>query len=99
MTKVKAERRALDDLARIFLGLRDLTNTPIQSIELTSRLLETEHLTPIEGAQHLERSLIRLRELSQILTSYERDVNWEETRPSFDAMTLLRNKINEIKDR
>lgn len=95
MSRLKAERRAIDDLARIFLGLRDLTNTPLQSIELTARLLKTGHLTGLEGSMHLDQSLIRLRELSQVLSSYEKDVNWDRMPTSFNAVALLEEKLGE----
>jgi len=95
--RMASERRALADLAHLFLGLRDLTNTPLQSIELTAGLLGTNNLTPTEAAAQLERSMIQLRELSQILTAYEMDIDWSHTASSFDATVLLQSKIDEIK--
>jgi hypothetical protein len=96
-SKLTAERKALDDLARIFLGLRDLTNTPLQSIELTAGLLSSNKLSAPQGATYLERALVRLRDLSQILSSYEQEVDWSNTTHAFDAVTLLQHKIAETK--
>ncbi len=93
MSRLTAERRAVQDLAQIFLGFRDMMNTPLQSIELTASLLRNEVLSSKDGAMHLERSLIRLRELSQILTSYEGNIDWNEAGSSFDAVALLEQKL------
>lgn len=97
MSRLTAERRAVQDLAQIFLGFRDMMNTPLQSIELTASLLRNEVLSSKDGAMHLERSLIRLRELSQILTSYEGNIDWNEAGSSFDAVALLEQKLKEMR--
>lgn len=69
---------------------------PLQSIELTARLLGTDNLTSAEGSKHLERSLIQLRELSKILSIYEQDVDWTRTGSSFDAVAMLQKKLVEV---
>lgn len=96
MARLKAERRALNDLARIFLGLRDLTNTPLQTIELSTRLLESGKLSGMEGSAYIRRSLVHLRELSEILALHEHDVDWSHTESSFDASILLNERLSII---
>lgn len=96
VNQMRAEQKAIGDIAHIFLGLRDLTNTPLQSIELTANLLGNHQLSPDEGAQFLESSLVQLRELSKILTSYEKDVDWQITGSSFDAVKMLQHKLDSI---
>ncbi len=96
LARMQANQHSLSNLARIFLGLRDLTNTPLQSFELTTHLLETGNISAREGADHLHRSLTQLRELSQILNSYEKDVDWSDTLTSFDATKLIQSKMSEL---
>lgn len=91
-----AERKALDDLARIFLGMRDLTNTPLQAVEITSKLLASGHLSQQEASEYLEKSMIRLREVSELLTIYEKNIDWNHTTSSFDAITSLHVKLGEM---
>jgi hypothetical protein len=93
MERLDAERQAVDKLARIFLGLRDLTNTPLQAIEMTSKLLASESMTAAEASHYLERSLVRLRELSRVLTAYELELDWTAADTSFDAVKYLQQKI------
>ena len=93
VARIRAEQKAIGDIAHIFLGLRDLTNTPLQAIELTAHLLCKHQMTQDEGAKFLEASLIQLRELSEILLSYEKDVDWTKIGSSFDAVPMLQKKL------
>jgi hypothetical protein len=95
--RIKTRKKALNDLAAIFLSLRDLTNTPLQSIELTAALLNGNVLERREASRHLERSLVHLREVSQVLKYYEKDVDWSKVSTSFDAVTDLQQKLSEIR--
>ncbi len=96
ITRVDAEKRALDDMAGIFLALRDLTNTPLQSIELVNVLLETGNIERAEAAQYLQRAVVRLRLLSDVLASYRKDVDWDRAHASFDAVAVLERKFLEL---
>lgn len=89
LVHVQMEKRSLDQLARTFLAMRDMTNSPLQSIELVRSLLAKHSIEPENAAKHLESSLIRLRQLSAILTVYENDVDWTTTDISFDAVKKL----------
>ena len=92
----KAQQQCLDDLARIFLGLRDLTNTPIQSMELTAHLLAEDKMSNLEGSKLLESALVRLRMFSQIIATYEHDIDWTKTEASFDAIKMLENALKKM---
>ena len=96
VAQMSAERKALNDVARIFLGMRDLTNSPLQAVEITSKLLASGHLTQQEASEHLEKSMIRLREVSELLTVYERNIDWNQTDSSFDAIKSLHLKLEEL---
>lgn len=93
--QLKAENKASLELARVFLALRDLTNTPLQTIELTTSLLEAEEISKKEGAFHLSRAMLRLRELSMLLASFEKSNNLAsvELERSFDSVRYLEAKL------
>jgi hypothetical protein len=98
LARTKVARRALEDLATVFLALRDLTNTPLQQIEITAALLETKKLSAPEGALQLRRSLARLKELSSILTTYESEVDRMALGNSFDAAKTIQERLASARD-
>ena len=92
LVTVKIQKHAMNELAQIMLALRDLTNTPLQAIDLTAALLEKGHLSSEVAAAHLQAAIAKLRELSHTLESYEGQVDWQVASPSFTAKRLLREK-------
>lgn len=97
VSALEGERRTIEHVAQIFLGLRDLTNTPLQSITTTAWLLKRGHVTPTEAAEHLDSALVQLRELSEILKTYEHEVDYRPTDHAFDAVKFLQEKLAHMK--
>jgi hypothetical protein len=85
MARNEAERIALRRISRMALSLRDLANTPIQTLELVSHLLSTERPKLHVLRSRMERSLERLRRLNSILRRHQDAVPWQEHPESFDA--------------
>jgi len=87
---VRAQTKAADAerFMRKFLAVRDLANSPLQSIEATLAVLRIRH--PDSGAQwdRLERQIDRLRKLSTVLSRYEPET-WTVTDRSFDPLEVL----------
>jgi hypothetical protein len=75
-------------LAHVALAVRDLANTPLQTIELNLWMLERRHeeldLAPIR------RAVARLEQLQQILGEYEPPQQYSPADESFDAAEVLR---------
>jgi hypothetical protein len=92
LATVQAQKHAMDELAQIMLALRDLTNTPLQAIDLTAALLEKGHLSSEAAAAHLQAAIAKLRDLSHTLESYEGQIDWQIATPSFTAKCLLGDK-------
>jgi hypothetical protein len=90
-----AEKESLSNVARVCLSLRDLTNTPLQAIELTSKLLATNMLEAKDASLHLETSLVRLRELSKLLSQCEPYLDWTKATESFDAISNLAKDLRQ----
>ncbi len=69
---------------------RDLTNSPLQSVELTVALLKTRHPESQAQLERLERQLARLRQLSVVLSQYEPQ-RWAPGDGSFDPLEVLQS--------
>jgi hypothetical protein len=91
LREARAEAEALERLARLFLAVRDATNTPLQTLELCLTLLERRHPESAPTTETMERAVRRLRSLTQRLGSVDPLVVWREGDESFDADTLLRH--------
>ncbi len=91
LREARAEAEALERLARLFLAVRDATNTPLQTLELCLTLLERRHPESAPTTATMERAVRRVRSLTQRLGSVDPLVVWREGDESFDADTLLRH--------
>src|SRR5262249_42826529 len=85
MFRVRAESIATQKLARTFLALRDVRNTPLQTIELAVAIVRRR--CPDEGPvfDRIERSLDRLYRLNRVLSAYESQIEWTDHEISPDA--------------
>lgn len=89
LREVRAQAETLERLARVFLAVRDAVNTPLQTLELSVALLRKRHPETEVTAVMLERSVQRLRSLTQRLGSADPLVVWREGDESFDAEAVL----------
>jgi hypothetical protein len=74
--KAREEATVARDLARSFLQIRDLMNTPLQTLELTLEWLRAEPSADqavLDGAHH---AVEQLRGLNQHLRKFETEVEW-----------------------
>lgn len=74
-----AEKSSLRNMARAFIQLRDLVNTPFQTIDLTVQLIRQRHPEESGTLQKIENSLETLRRVDAALAKYEDSVDWEQT--------------------
>ena len=89
MLRVQAEANASEQLAQTFLRLSDYANTPIQTISFATELIGATHhddLKPI--LDRLKRSVERLKQLSDALTSYQKTHRWSPGDESLDTTML-----------
>lgn len=85
----RAEREVLARLARVFLAMRDLANTPFQTLALNVDLLREQHPGATVQLDRMDRALDRLKELNRLLSAYESATRWEPGDESFDAIAVL----------
>jgi len=69
MATALAEARISERLSRIVLALQDLSNTPLQTLELTNELLARGGASPALIAR-MQRALARLRDLNRVMAHY-----------------------------
>ena len=67
LAHLRAEAQANQRVAQLFLGFRDRVNTPLQTLELGTALLEKRCLAERRVLTALRASIARLRELSATL--------------------------------
>jgi hypothetical protein len=81
---------ALDRLTRSFLAVRDLANTPLQTLEVTLALLDARYPAAHDLTRKMARSLMRMRELNQILSAQASNLSWKNGGESFDPTSVLK---------
>jgi hypothetical protein len=91
LREARAEAEALERLARLFLAVRDATNTPLQTLELSIALLRKRSPESEATAATMERAVQRLCSLTQRLGSVDPLLVWREGDESFDADAMLRH--------
>jgi len=73
----RSDKLALERVARVSLALRDLANTPVQTLELVRQRLLTDDPQLRVQTERMGRALERLRRLNDILEPYQSSVIWE----------------------
>jgi hypothetical protein len=71
LARARAETAALERWRAAVATLRDLANSPRQTLELNVALLRTRFPETAPLADRLERALERLSEVDRMLTAYE----------------------------
>jgi hypothetical protein len=89
LSDARADRLTLERLARVSLALRDLANTPLQTlttgVDLLRRKLGAEQVV----LQSMEHALLRLHDLKRALAPFEQHVEWRPREESFDAVAQI----------
>lgn len=73
----RSDKLTLERVARVSLALRDLANTPVQTLELVRQRLLTDDPQLLLQTERMGRALERLRRLNDILEPYQSSVIWE----------------------
>ena len=89
----RAELLGTERLARTILAIRDLANTPIQTIELCCELLRIRSTLEADVVARMQRALARLCDLSELLRKYEGAVPWRKEDGSIDSIEQLQQSV------
>ncbi|HXX69654.1 MAG TPA: hypothetical protein VEK07_20900 [Polyangiaceae bacterium] len=90
-TVVKLEQAAaLRRLMRGYLAVRDLINTPLQTLRISAHLLATRCPGARQVTDSIERAVKRLDQLNDLLAEGASTVEWPPGSESFDPLAVLR---------
>ena len=94
LENARAEKVALERLARVAIALRDLANTPVQTLELVRQRLRDGE--PHLGLQieRMGRALERLQRLNDLLAPYQSAVVWDEDGPTQREIATASERIS-----
>jgi hypothetical protein len=81
----RADRMVLERVARVAMALRDLANTPLQTLELVRQNLRSGRARAEDQAALMARALERLRRLNDILVPYQTALKLDERSPGFEG--------------
>lgn len=81
----EAQSHAFSGVARLFLRMRDETNTPLQNIRLGVELLARRHPEDAEIIGRIDAALARLEKTRTALGRYDHLVQWNGTELNADA--------------
>jgi hypothetical protein len=88
MLRIRTESIATQRLARTFLALRDLTNTPLQTLEFAAHVVRARCPEVAPVLDRMDRSIDRLCRLNRALAAYESRIDWTEDDLSPDPAVL-----------
>jgi hypothetical protein len=94
LVDVRAKRLTVERLARVSLAIRDLANTPLQTLTTGVGLLRREVGDRTVVLSSMERALVRLGKLKLMLTPFEKA--WEPGDESFDGLARIDRATDEI---
>jgi hypothetical protein len=95
--QARAEAESLERFARLFLAVRDQANTPLQTIELATMLLELRCAEgDADSLARIQHSVNRLRDLMRLLSGFDNLMQWREEDASLDAQALLQQLRTEL---
>jgi hypothetical protein len=85
----RAESLTTQRFARVFLAARDLANTPLQTITFAAATAREKHPDLEDVVSLIDRSLVKLRELDQLMRDQEAAVSWTSNEESFDPRKVF----------
>jgi hypothetical protein len=89
VVRAQTEKAAMADFARRLLAIRDLANTPLQTIAFASASARIEHPEIATTLDRIDRAIADIKALDERLRAYERELTWMPGEESFDANDML----------
>jgi hypothetical protein len=92
--RAQAEAALLHEVALISLAVRDLANTPVQTLELLHGLLKEPGADIVAIERRMKNALDQLNELNGLLSKYETAAGRHGGAGSLDSVALLGQKVD-----
>jgi hypothetical protein len=77
LARIQAQNFAIKRLAGAFLNIRDLMNTPLQVIEISTNLLRNSNGPQKPIIDSIDRSVQSLRDINSVLVQHEKEIEWQ----------------------
>src|SRR5262249_8383675 len=90
MAHAQAEAASLERFTRSMLAVRDLTNTPLQTLELNVALMARRLPEERAHLDRMQRALDAFRRLNGILDAYDLGSRCRQGDESFDPVMILK---------
>jgi hypothetical protein len=84
LARARSEKLALERVARVAIALRDLANTPVQTLELVRHELMKDAPWLHVHQERMGRALAQLRKLNDVLMQYQNAVTWDVKGHAFE---------------
>ncbi len=94
VVRAHAEAESYQRHARAILAIRDLSNTPLQTLTNLIPLLRL-HPQLDETTDHLERAVARLTELERATRPFEQHLEWDPGDESWDPRSILQTSVRQ----
>jgi hypothetical protein len=94
LSEARARRLSVERLAGVSLALRDLANTPLQTLTTGVGLLRHNAPDSDRVLASMERALARLEKLRHSLAPFERE--WQPADESFDALARMEQMASDL---
>lgn len=90
LVRAHAEAESYQRYARAMLALRDLANTPLQTLTNIVELLRSRSPRPDETVERLARTVGRLTEFERATRPFEDELEWQPGDEAWDPRAILR---------
>jgi hypothetical protein len=92
--ELQVRMKNLERFAMTMLAVRDLTNSPLQTLKLSADLLRADSPPTRMIADHIDRTVGRLQEIERIATRYDHGLRWPRDAESIASNEVLARALN-----
>jgi hypothetical protein len=89
LVRAHTEEQSMATFAKTMLAIRDLSNTPLQTIAFASAAARIEYPAATPALDRIDAALAEIKAIGERLREYERGIAWMSDDESFDAAAWL----------
>jgi hypothetical protein len=90
----EAQRDVIQKVARIALAMKDLSNTPLQTLSTGLAMLDHAPSSKPDQVDRMRRAVLRLGELNQLLAPYSDQIKWSPEDVSLASRDLIASPVD-----
>jgi len=89
LVRARTEEQSMATFAMTMLAIRDLSNTPLQTIAFASAAARIEYPEATLALDRIDSALAEIKAIGERLREYEQSITWVSGEESFDAEAQL----------